>query len=291
MLKSMTGYGKGEFHGVSNITVELKSINHRFLDLKIRGPRWTIALEDRIKNQLKKRIERGHVEIYINEDNVKGDNVKAALDEGLALNYLENLKKLKELMGTEEEIGLSHILRFPDVITLKENEQDMEALYAALDEALNFAIEENLRMRIKEGAAHREDMELRLQEIKDCVADFEMLAQAVVERQRAKLKEKIEKYCEGINLDETRLEQEMVYYIDRFDITEEITRLKSSIHQFEGLFDLEEPVGKRMDFLLQEMNREINTIGSKGNDTGISKSVVKAKTTLEKIREQVQNIE
>ncbi len=221
----------------------------------------------------------------------KSQNAKAFLDADLAKNYLENLESLRELIGSTEKINLSHVLRFPDVITMKDEGEDIDALYDILKEALDMAIEENLKMRIKEGEAHRQDMVVRLHEIEECIAVFREHTGAVIDRQRQRLKEKLEKYQEGISLDDSRLEQEMVYYMDRFDITEELTRLTSSKEQFSQLLETKDPVGKKMDFLLQEMNREINTIGSKGNDTVISKSVVKAKTTLEKIREQVQNIE
>ncbi len=291
MLKSMTGYGKGEYEGIIKVTTEIRSVNHRYLEIKVKGPRWLYALEDRIKSIVKSRLERGYVEIFINEEVKKSKNSKIQLDEELAISYYENLKQLKKALQMDDNITLNNVLRFPDIITLKEDEKDTDELFACVETALNEAIDHMLDMRIKEGEAHRKDMQLKLDEIKDCVKTFTKLAPEVVERQKSRLQEKLEKNLDKEIINYERLEQEMVYYIDKFDINEELTRLNNSIREFEKFLGADQAIGKKMDFLVQEMNREINTIGSKGNDSGISLTVVAAKTALEKIREQVQNIE
>jgi len=284
-MKGMTGYGRAVSDGLSKITVEVKSVNHRFLDLKLRGPHWTQALEDRIKAALKGRIDRGHVEIYIKEEEKKGETAAVKLDESLVNAYMAELQKLQTLIGSTESINLNHLLRFPGIIAVSEEEADLDSLWENLKPALDGAIDANLAMRVRDGEGHAADIRLRMAELSACADEFQRLTPDVAKRQEERLREKLAKRVES--LDETRLEQEMVYYVDRFDIT----GLRNNMKQFMDLLDKDEPVGKRMDFLLQEMNREVNTIGSKGNDAGISTYVVTAKTTLEKIREQIQNIE
>ncbi|NLJ98332.1 MAG: YicC family protein [Tissierellia bacterium] len=293
MIKSMTGFGIGESSdGRYNFSVEIKTVNHRYNDIMIRMPKHLSYLEDKIKTTIKDRINRGRVEVYIKLGYIDEAGMDIKVDFQLARAYKDRLNELIGELQIKDDIKLSHILAVPEIIQTESKKVDDDSIWNCLKIALEVALDNVMTMRKNEGIELKRDMENQLVTVQHLIGKIENRAPLVVIEYKEKLKERIEELLkEDCNIDEDRLNYEVVFFADKSDITEEITRFKSHIKQFSNSLMNEEAVGRKLDFIIQEMNREINTIGSKANDLYICNYVVDIKSELEKIREQVQNIE
>jgi uncharacterized protein (TIGR00255 family) len=292
MIKSMTGYGRSEtaYQGRS-IVVEAKSVNHRFLEISLRTPSALFPQELEFKKKISEKFKRGRVEIFIRLETAAAGTAEANLNLEVARNYFSALKRLKEEFGFADEINLKMLTGFRDIFSQPaENE-----LSADLLKQINHTLDETLtmlsKMRQEEGGAIYQDMEQRLESLRTILLAINIRAPQVILEYQKRLAERIKELTAGCVLEDARLAQEVALLAEKSDITEEIVRLQSHIAQFVSLLHSDEAEGKKIDFLLQEMNREINTIGSKSNDAEIARSVIEAKSELSKLREQAQNIE
>lgn len=290
MIKSMTGYGKGEaeYEG-RRFVVELRSINHRYCDVSIRLPRRYAALEGDIKKTVSGSISRGKLDVTLTIEGSEGTALWLEVNTTLADSYYSVLCTLKERLGLAGEITVRDISSVPDIITMKEEPLDIKRYWPFIEAATNKGLDGLDDMKMTEGAALTVDIFGRLEQIDIAIDDVNERAPAVVASYKDRLAERIRGM--GYEPDQGRLVQEVACFADRCDISEEIVRLKSHLGQFKTIAVSPEPSGRKLDFLIQEINREVNTIGSKGNDAVISQKVVDLKAELEKIREQVQNIE
>ncbi|MBM7855733.1 uncharacterized protein (TIGR00255 family) [Desulfohalotomaculum tongense] len=292
MLKSMTGYGRGEAGACGRkFTVELKSVNHRFCEVMIRLPRVMSPLEDRIRRVIQKRISRGRVDGYISIEETEQKTQQVKVDKNLAVAYYKAMKELESLLPITGQIELRDIINLPNVLVLEEPAEDLEEWWPAVEEAVNEALDKLVQMRAAEGEQLEADLKKRMEKIRRCNDEIRKRAPEVVEDYRKRLNQRLAHWKGEGMLDENRMAAEVAIFAERANITEETVRLNSHLNQMAKCLQSEEPVGRKLDFLVQEMNREINTIGSKGNDLEISKLVVNVKSEIEKIREQVQNIE
>ncbi len=292
MIRSMTGYGRAEtvYEG-QKITVEMKSVNHRFLELSMRLPSVLFQLETELKKKISEKCKRGRIEINIRIEGENADNSKINYNMDTAHGYYDILSKIKEEFNLSEEISLKTLTSFRDIFTTPADTQLSPELISAVSNGLLEAVNMMIKMRQDEGAVMYQDMRARLGVIKEIVATIKLRAPQVVVEYQRRLADRIKELASGYTLDDARLAQEVAIMAERSDITEEIIRLQSHIGQFELLLQSDEAEGKKIDFLLQEMNREINTIGSKSNDLEIARQVIEAKSEMNKVREQAQNIE
>lgn len=293
MLISMTGFGRSEVQKEDKqFNIELKTVNHRYMDTSIKMPRSFTFLEDRIRQVVKNYIKRGRIEIYINYKNIGESDVKVSTDMSLANQYIRALEEIHEEFKIEKDIGVSTIARFPDVLQLEKKEEDEEAIWNLLNQGLTEALSNLSEMRQTEGLKLKEDLINRLETLILLIKKIEDRSPEIVLEYKERLNKRISELLdEELNIDEGRLALEVALFADRSNITEEIVRFNSHISQFKKSMKQEEAVGRKLDFIIQEMNREVNTIGSKANDLTISNIVVDIKSELEKIREQIQNIE
>ncbi|HEY3368603.1 MAG TPA: YicC/YloC family endoribonuclease [Symbiobacteriaceae bacterium] len=292
MVRSMTGFGRGEGAGeLGRIVVEMKAVNHRFSEVVFRMPRQFNALEDSAKKLILNRVSRGRIDVFVSWEAAAGaKGVK--VDKELAMAYYNALKELGGEIGSNSELTLDTLARLPDVLKVEEGEVTSELLAPTFEAAVAQGVDNLLSMREREGAALAADLLNRLDKIESVRQVVAQRAPGVVEEYRAKLAKRLEELLpQGNTLDPQRLAQEVAIFADRSDITEEIQRLASHLSQFRQALSDGESVGRKLDFLVQEIGREINTIGSKANDVVMTNQVVEAKSELEKIREQVQNIE
>ncbi len=291
MIKSMTGFGRGEA-SQDNITfsVDIKTVNHRYSDIAVRMPRIVSALEEKVREYISTKLNRGKIDVYINYDSF-GQDTKVKLDINLAAAYVEALQTLKSQFGVKDDITLSLLTRFSDVLKLDTEEKDLDFLWGILKNALEQAVDGLLEMRSREGERLRTDMMNKLDSIKATVDEISAKSATLVDEYKNKLYEKIKELAKDIQLDENRLLTEVAIFADKATIDEEIVRLGSHIQEFKKTLSMQVPIGKKLDFIVQEMNREINTIGSKCSDLSVVNSVIEVKSVIEKIREQVQNIE
>jgi len=289
---SMTSYGRGaaEYDGRS-ITAEIRSVNHRYLDLRIKMSRRLMPLEDRIRKKVAAVFSRGHVEVGIDCPETLAGRVRLKPDLDLARQYHRCLRRVACTLGIKGEPGLEHIAAFRDIFVTEEEDEDIEALWPAIDSALDAALGEAGAMRSAEGKNLRADLLDRLETLENTVNAIEAGLPAVLEERQATLKTRIEELLEDDRLDPARMHQEAAILADRTDVTEELVRLRSHFGQFRAIIDEDEPVGRRLDFLLQEFFREINTIASKIANAAIAHHTVTLKNEVEKMREQVQNLE
>jgi uncharacterized protein (TIGR00255 family) len=292
MIKSMTGYGRAETKEQGrNIVAEAKSVNHRFLEISLRMPQALFPLEMEFKKKIGEKIKRGRIEIFIRLEAENTNAGEAILNLDIARNYFAALQRLKDEFGLTDEIGLKTLAGFRDIFSQPaETEISSDVLNrvaATLEEALAMLVQ----MRREEGTAIYRDMEQRLDVIRGILETINARAPQVVAEYQKRLAERIKELTAGYDLDDSRLAQEVALLAEKSDITEEIVRMHSHIGQFVALLQSDEAEGKKIDFLLQEMNREINTIGSKSNDAEIARQVIDAKSELSKLREQAQNIE
>lgn len=290
-MQSMTGYGRRQCcRDGREMTVELKSVNHRYLDVSCRLPRALSFGEDLVRRQLSQFLRRGHVDVNVTYQNLRADAREVRVDEALALQYRDALLRLHREVGGKNDCGLSFIASQPDVLSVTVREEDQEAVLSLLSEALNQAVGDMVAMREREGEALRRDLREHLSQVARLRDEIAALAPRVPLNYQEKLKARLAGL--GVQeLDEQRLAQEVALMADRCAIDEELSRLQSHIAQMWEALDADGEVGRRLDFLTQELNREVNTIGSKAADAEITRLVVAAKSEIEKLREQVQNVE
>lgn len=292
MIKSMTGFGRGEVSEQGyEISCEIKGVNHRYFDLNTRIPRRYNYLEEKIKEALKKKLTRGRLEINLNIEKINDIARNIKVDKDLAMAYYESLKDLAENLNISSDFKVIDIFRLPDVFNLADEKEDPELIWGVLSQALDEALDSLLEMRSKEGANLAQDILARNAYILSTVEILEKRAPLVAREYEEKLRARIMDMVNNSNLDEVRIIQEAAIFADKASITEEIVRLKSHVKHLDELVLSDEAVGRKCDFLIQEMFREINTIASKANDIQMSQIVVEVKAELEKIREQLQNIE
>ena len=293
MVSSMTGFGRGmAAQDGREMTVELKSVNHRYLDLSFRMPRHISFAEDTLRTALNDSLSRGHVDVYVNYRNTRSDAKEVRIDTALLGAYLKSVKAAAAELREENDMTLSNALRLPDVTDIVEADEDDEAVKALTKEAVDKAIAELITARRGEGERLANDLTERLATVDELRGKIETRAPMVVEEYRIKFNERIEAMLGGtVEVDAQRLATEVALFADKASIDEELVRLKSHTAQARELLSQSEAAGRRLDFVVQEMNREFNTIGSKANDAEIAKLVILGKAELEKIREQVQNIE
>lgn len=287
---SMTGYGRGvcEIDG-RQISIELKSVNHRFLDLSFRMPRTLMFLEDEARKAISARLARGHVDVFVTYRNLRSDARKVTVDRALFDAYAAALDSVADA-GLRDDRTLMGIARMPDVMVISEAEEDQDALRALMLQALNQALDALVAMRRREGEAMAADLNRKVDAIEAMTARIEERYPQTVAEYTAGLRASIEELI-GQSVDETRLLTEVAVMVDRSAIAEETVRLRSHIQQLRECFERQEPVGRRLDFLVQELNREVNTISSKSQDIPITRLTVDCKAEIEKLREQLQNVE
>ncbi len=292
MIKSMTGYGKSTLEINSRkYQVEIKSLNHRYLDISIRMPKQLSYLEETIKQQISSKISRGKIDVFISWENnsIEGRTIK--INTALAKAYIEELRKLAEEENLSDNIEVNDIARYPDVLIVQENQED-ETIKNEIIEVVNKAVNNLVEMKQNEGIKIAEDLQKRLDYIQEEVNKVKEFSTGLINEYIVKLEERIKELLpNNQEIDKNRLMQEIVIYADKCSIEEEVTRLNSHIGQFKEFLKSDETVGKKLDFIIQEMNRETNTIGSKSNNLNITNGVIDMKTEIENLREQVQNIE
>ncbi|MDQ7094779.1 YicC/YloC family endoribonuclease [Desulfosporosinus sp. PR] len=292
MANSMTGFGRGEASGYGyQFTVELKAVNHRFLEVVVRLPRNFVGFEERIRKVLQEKFQRGRIEVHLNVVESEGKMRLAKVDKELALSYDKALKDLASALHTAYDTDIYRLVALPEVISVQEPEIELDTLWDVCAEALGKAADGFGQMRRIEGEKLAKDLLQRLDQLAEHLRLISERAPQVVTDYQERLKERIQTLLGGVELDPVRLANEVAYFADRASITEELVRFDSHLAQSrEGLRSIGS-VGRKLDFLVQEMNREINTIGSKANDLNIGKQVVTVKSELEKVREQIQNLE
>lgn len=292
MIKSMTGFGRGE-SAVENrkFTVEIKTVNHRYGDVNIRLPRKFNFLEPRIKTTLKEMISRGKTDVYISYEDYSEECNSVKINEALAKDYLKNLKALGQQCDLKDDLSLTFIAKLPDVIKLEEQSLDEDLVWEILQGALTEAVNQLVAMRQREGESLYQDLMDKLKTLDNDTNVLIERAPQVVMEYRERLNNRLEELLDDHNIDENRLATEVAIFADRAAIDEELVRLKSHVAQMREYFESDEVVGRKLDFLAQEMNREANTIASKSNDVQVTKVAINLKTEIEKIREQIQNIE
>lgn len=292
MLKSMTGFGRAveEIDGYV-ITVEIKSVNHRYFDFSSRIPRQYGFLDDKLKSYINSKVSRGKVECYVSVEALDTEDAAVVINKTLASAYVKALKELSGEYSLKEDFGTAFVSRLPDVFVLKKADEDEEKIWQLVKSVTDEAIEKFIQMRAVEGAKMKEDVASRAEYILDCVSFIEERSPQTVKEYNDKLVERVHEIIGDVSLDEQRIIQEVAVCADKVAVAEETVRLRSHIAQLKTFLESEEPIGRKMDFLVQEINREANTIGSKANDVEIARKVVDIKAEVEKIREQIQNIE
>ena len=291
-MKSMTGFGRAKLEKEGReYLVEIRSVNHKYADITVKAPRNLLYLEDKVRKAVLNRVSRGKIEVFISYANYGLNGKSVVLNKELAKLYIKELTELAEEADIPSGLRATEISKMPDVLNVQMEEDSLETIWTELSECLETAIDNFIDMRSIEGNKIKQDLATRLQSIQEDVDKISELSTGLVEEYIVKLEERIKELLKIDIVDKDRLAQEIVIYSDKCSIEEELTRLKSHIAQFKNLLEQEEPVGKKLDFLIQEMNRETNTIGSKSGKLEITNLVIEMKTVLEDIREQIQNIE
>lgn len=292
MVRSMTGYGRGQdvVNGYS-VVVEIKSVNHRFFEYSSRIPRGYGFLDDKLKLYLQQRINRGKVDVFLQIHAVETAGSEVTVDHGLAESYLNALQELVARYNLRDDVSATALSRYPDVLTVRQAEVDEDVVWSAVQPVLDVALTRFIEMRQTEGARMREDVLSRAATIRQAVAVVEEHSPETVRAHMEKVETRIRELLDGVPLDEARLLNEAAVFADKVAVAEETVRLNSHLDQLEQLLNSDEAVGRKLDFLVQEINRETNTIGSKCSDLNLTRIVVDIKAEIEKIREQIQNIE
>ncbi len=292
MIRSMTGYGRGQdvLDGLS-VTVEIKSVNHRFFEYSCRLPRVYGFIDDKLKNYLQQRISRGKVDVFVQIDALESAGSEVLVNEGLAENYLTVLREMAQKYGLREDVSVTTLSRYPDVLTVRQVAVDEDTVWNAVQKVTDDALAQFVAMREREGERLREDVLSRGQTILSAVALIEERSPRTVREHMEKVEARMRELLDGAAVDEARLLTEAAVYADKIAVAEETVRLRSHIDQLGELLSGDEAVGRKLDFLVQEINRETNTIGSKCSDLELTRIVVDVKAEIEKIREQIQNIE
>lgn len=293
MAISMTGFGRGEFKNDNyHFLIECKTINHKYCDINVRLPRKISFLEDKIRNYVKNFVKRGRVDLYIKLDLIGSEDVNLKFDDKLATQYVNILKEIKEKFDLQDDISVMNVAKFPDIVKCEGKEENEDLYWSMLREALDITLEKLGQMRQEEGKKLAEDTLERCDILKNIVNEIETYSDTVVDEYKEKLNTRINEILDNPSIvDENRLAQEIAIFADKSNITEEIVRFRSHIEQLKNTVVKNESIGRKIDFLIQEMNREVNTMGSKSSNINITNLVVEVKSELEKIREQIQNIE
>lgn len=292
MIKSMTGYGRSQQTiGDRDILVEIRSVNHRYYEFSARVPRNMGYLEEKLKSYIKDSISRGKVEVLVTINNVNGKDETISVNVNVAQGYIDALRTANSTLMLPDDLTLSQLARLPDVFTVVKTIDDEEEVWQVVKTVTQQAVDNFIHMRTVEGQKMFEDINGRLDSIESMVAIVEEASPKTVEAYRNRLYEKLSEVLESKDIDEARIVTECAILSEKLAVDEETVRLKSHIAQFRELVHSEEPIGRKLDFLVQEMNREVNTTGSKAQDITITRTVVEMKSELEKIREQIQNIE
>jgi len=292
MISSMTGYGRCEIEeNERKVLVEINSVNHRYLDLNIRMPRLLMQLEEEVRKTLKEKLSRGKVEVSITFQSTAQEDLEVTIDEALGQAYLDGLRQMGSQFGLEDDLKLSALMNVHDLITFQKKTSDQKAVSQTIKMAVGGALENFRKMRLTEGEVLKQDILLKNNVLSQMVAAIEERSPQVVVGYQERLTNRLGQLLQEVPIDEGRMASEIALFADKCAIDEEVTRLKSHMKQLEEILVEGGVVGRKLDFLMQEMNREANTIGSKANDYEITKMVVALKTEIEKIREQVQNIE
>ena len=292
MIKSMTGFGRCEIQkGSRKFTVELKSVNHRYLDVNIRMPKKLNFFETAIRTLLKSYANRGKVDIFITYEDLSQTQVSVKYNAALAAEYLKYLKQMEEEFGLENDVRVSTLSRYPEVFTMEEQSEDEEELWNGLKEALEGAFTQFVETRKTEGENLKKDILSKLDLLEEQIVFIEEHSPQIIAEYRAKLEDKMKELLADTQIEENRIAAEVILFADKICTDEEVVRLKSHIQHMRNTLEEKEGIGRKLDFIAQEMNREANTILSKANDLEVSNHAISLKTEIEKIREQIQNIE
>ena len=292
MVKSMTGFGRCEIsEGSRKMTVEMKSVNHRYLDVNMKMPKKLNFFDASIRSLLKTYIQRGKVDLFITYEDTAETNFSLKYNQEIAGEYLKYLQQMAEQFGLENDIRVSTLSRYPEVLTMEEVQMDEEELWNLLEKALKGACEQFVETRVKEGENLKRDLLEKLDEMLENVAYISARSPEIVGEYRKKLEEKVKELLEDAHIEESRLATEITIFADKICVDEEIVRLRSHIEHTKTTLEEGGAVGRKLDFIAQEMNREANTILSKANDLEVSNHAIDLKTEIEKVREQIQNIE
>ena len=292
MVKSMTGFGRCEIsEGDRKMTVEMKSVNHRYLDVAIKMPKKLNFFESAIRSLLKTYIQRGKVDVFITYEDLSEANTTLRYNQALAAEYLKYLNQMAEEFHLEQDVKVSALSRYPEVLVMEEVQEDEEELWKLLEKAVKGACEQFVETRIREGENLKRDLLIKLDELLEHVAYVEERSPQIVAEYREKLTEKVKELLADTQMEESRIAAEVTIYADKICVDEAIVRLKSHIKHTKETLEKEDSVGRKLDFIAQEMNREANTILSKSNDLEVSNHAIELKTGIEKVREQIQNIE
>lgn len=292
MIKSMTGFGRGTIEQQNKVfTVEIRSVNHRYCDINIKMPKSFMPLEEHIRKILRTKVHRGKIDVYITFNTYDKDDVELIFNETLADSYHKCLKNISKRYEVKNDMSVSLIARFPEVISMKPKEEDLDEIWNMLNNPLNEAVNDLVNMREREGSKLYQDINTKCENIKVMVGEIEKRLPLVVKDYNKKVNERVRDLLENSEIDENRIAMEVALFVDKSSIDEEIVRLDSHINQLKETLNLQEPIGRKLDFIVQEMNREANTIASKTTDLETVNLILNIKNEIEKIREQVQNIE
>ena len=293
MIRSMTGFGHGEVSNDKNqkVTVEMKSVNHRYCDISLKLPKKLAMFEANIRNIMKEYASRGKIDIYVSYEDLSETAVSLHYNQALAAEYMQVFKKMQEDFGIETKITAEALAKYPEVVTLEEVQQDEEVWWELLEATLRQAAEKFVETRTIEGANLKKDLLGKLDQMAADVAFIERRSPQIIAEYRAKLEEKVKEFLEDSAIEENRIAAEVTLYADKIAVDEEIVRLQSHISSMTDVLESDESIGRKLDFMAQEMNREANTILSKSSDVDLADHAIELKTNVEKVREQIQNIE
>ena len=293
MIRSMTGFGHGEVSNDKNqkVTVEMKSVNHRYCDISLKLPKKLAMFEANIRNIMKEYASRGKIDIYVSYEDLSETAVSLHYNQAMAEEYMQVFKKMQEDFNIETKITAEALAKYPEVVTIEEVQQDEEVWWELLEAALRQAAEKFVETRTIEGANLKRDLLGKLDQMAADVAFIEERSPQIIAEYRSKLEEKVKEFLEDSTIEENRIAAEVTLYADKIAVDEEIVRLQSHISSMTDVLESDESIGRKLDFMAQEMNREANTILSKANDLETSNLAIDLKTEIEKIREQIQNIE
>ncbi|MGN0335065.1 MAG: YicC/YloC family endoribonuclease [Lachnospiraceae bacterium] len=292
MVKSMTGFGRCEVsEGTRKMTVEMKSVNHRYLDLNVKMPKKLNFFESAIRNLLKEYIQRGKVDLFVTYEDSAENNFSLIYNKGLAGEYLKYLREMADEFDIEDDIRVSVLSRYPEVLSMEEHQADEEELWSLLEKALRGACSQLTAAREKEGENLKKDLIAKLDEMLVCVDYISVRSPEIIGEYRQKLEDRVKELLADVHIEESRIAAEVTIFADRICVDEEIVRLRSHIEHTRSTLEAGGAIGRKLDFIAQEMNREANTILSKANDLQVSNRAIDLKTEVEKVREQIQNIE
>ena len=293
MIRSMTGFGHGEVSNDKNqkVSVEMKSVNHRYCDISLKLPKKLAMFEANIRNIMKEYASRGKIDIYVSYEDLSETAVSLHYNQAMAAEYMQVFKKMQEDFGIETKITAEALAKYPEVVTLEEVQQDEEVWWELLEAALRQAAEKFVETRTIEGANLKKDLLGKLDQMAADVAFIERRSPQIIAEYRSKLEEKVKEFLEDSTIEENRIAAEVTLYADKIAVDEEIVRLQSHISSMTDVLESDESIGRKLDFMAQEMNREANTILSKSSDVDLADHAIELKTNVEKVREQIQNIE